>query len=404
VLAIVAQQVDDAMKDDAKAWYLVAGGPAGARAILSTIASSMMTFTGVVFSVTVLVLQLASSQFSPRVLRTFLKDRASQLALGTFVGTFVFAMLGLRNTIGTGPGTDLSVPTFTVWVSMVLALACVLTFIAFIHHIAQSIRAIVVIRRIGDETRASMDRLYPESVGEGVVDEDPPVLESPVTLQVAHAGASGVLARVHSDLLESVARDGRVALTLTVRPGDFIAHGAPLFDVRGDASQVDIDALAASVVTRSERDVDDDIAFGIRELVDIAERALSPGVNDPSTAVQVIDELHDLLRRLARRRFPSPVRETENGEVVLVLPRAGFDDLVRLAIEEIRQYGAGSVQVLRRLRGLIDDVSSVAPPGRTKELDAQRSLLDAAVSRALPDARDQALAGIATFGRREPAT
>lgn len=390
-LSFAVAQVDDALKPKASAWYLFKGGAEAAREVLSTVASSMMTFTGVVFSVTVLVLQLASTQFSPRVLRTFLKDRLSQLALGTFVGSFVYALLGLRRVRGEGNTIEGNVPSFTVWLSVMLAIASVAAFVAFIHHVAQSIRAVVVVRRIGDETRASLDRIYPESIGDEV-DESVPELAQPVTLEVPYRGHPGVLAEVAAEELADAARQARVVIKVVPMLGDFVPNGSPLFQVRGPVSALDLEVATSALRIRAERDAREDTAFGIRELVDVAERALSPGVNDPSTAVLVLDELHDILRRLARRRFPSPVRRASGGELVAILPRHDFDDLVRLALDEIRHDGASSIQVMRRLRALVLDVMSAAPSHRRGELAVQLHLLEAAVQRGIPDARDRATA------------
>jgi uncharacterized membrane protein len=389
LLAHIAKRIDDHVESDATAWYLFEGGAEGARQVLSTIASSMMTFTGVVFSVTVLVLQLASSQFSPRVLRTFLKDQPAQLALGTFVGTFVYALFGLRSVRGKTDEIDLNVPSFTVWFAVLLALLCVGAFIGYIHHVAQSIRAVVVIRRIADETRSAMKRLYPEGIGDELEEQDMPAFQGPVTLLVLHRGSSGVLSDVHADELVSSAREARVVLRLLPCVGDFVAQGSPLFEVRGGAEKLDIRVATSALVVNSERDISNDVAFGFRELVDVAERALSPSTNDPTTAIQVLDEIHDLLLRLARRRFPDPARRSEDGELLVYLPRLDFDDFVRLALDEIRQYGANSIQVLRRLRFLVEDLSRIAPPWRRAELAIQLALLDAAAKRAFPDASDQ---------------
>ncbi len=387
-LSVLVERVDASVAQDATAWYLFEGGPDAAREVLSTIASSMMTFTGVVFSVTVLVLQLASNQFSPRVLRTFLKDRLSQLALGIFVGTFVYALLGLRSIRGAGAVFERKVPSFMVWLSVILAIACVGAFVGFIHHVAQSIRAVVVIRRIGDDTRASLDRMYPEGIGDES-DEPLPALAAPISLEVPNPRSAGVLAEVDADMLADAAGAGGVVVRVVPRLGQFVAHGGILLRVSGNAAALDLDLVVSAFQLRKESDVHHDVSFGLRELVDIAERALSPGVNDPSTAVQVLDELHDILRRLARRRLPAPVRNAPGGEPLLILPRMEFDDFVRLALDEIRQYGSSSVQVLRRIRELVLDVLSVAPAHRRGELVAQLELVEAAAQRSFPDAHDR---------------
>lgn len=383
-LSFAVERIDDLVSNDVTAWYLFKGGPEAAREVLSTVASSMMTFTGLVFSVTMVVLQLASSQFSPRVIRTFLKDRPSQLSLGTFVGTFVFALLGLRKARGAGDGFELHVPSFTVWLSVILSLGCVVAFVGFIHHTAQSIRAEVVIRRIGAETRASIERLYPDGIGVAIDEEPCRSAEAPVTLVIPNDGPSGVLAKVDVESLVRSCGEGDAILHLLPRLGDFVPYGAPLFEVRGASDTVNIARASAAVRLRGDHDVQQGASFGIRELVDIAERALSPGINDSSTAVEVIHELHDILRRLATRRFPSSIRRAEDGHVVLILPHLTFDEFVALGVNEIRRAGKDAPQVLSPLRDLLIDVKRVAPPQRRAELDAQLALVNAALANATP--------------------
>lgn len=379
--SIGLEAVDERLSPDATAWYLFRGGPDGARELLSAIASSLMTFTGVVFSVTVLVLQLASSQFSPRVLRTFLSDRGTQGTLAVFIGTFVYALLTLRTVRGATEGVEEFVPSLSVWCAVVLATVCVATFVYFIHHVAQSIRAVNVLARIADETRASLDRLFPDGVGDdsGVIDQKAYPTGEP-SLLVLHRGASGVVMAVAEERIWTLASDADVAISLVPMIGDFVAEGGVLFEVRGDAERLDCDALAATVTTGRERTLSQDPAFGFRGIVDVAERALSPGVNDPSTAVQAIDQLHDLLRRLATRRFPGAARLDAAGSVRVLLPRPDFDAYVRLALDEIRHYGEGSIQVSRRLRLLLQDLLQVTPSGRSAELRRQLHALDAAAA------------------------
>nr|WP_194941168.1 MULTISPECIES: DUF2254 domain-containing protein [Myxococcaceae] len=391
-LSFLAERLDASLAHDFTAWYLFRGGPEGAREVLSTIASSMMTFTGVVFSVTVLVLQLASNQFSPRVLRTFLRDRGSQAALGIFVGTFAYALLGLRSVRGASDGVEAHVPAFTVWLAVVLAGACVCTFIYFLHHVAQSIRAVNVLSRIGDETRERLDTLYPEPVGEEPEAPRPAVPQGLPSAIIPQPRRSGVVVAVDEEALWRCACRAGVTLALVPRVGDFVPQGGALFEVWGDAGRLDARAAAAAIAVDDERDLRQDVAFGLRQLVDVAERALSPGVNDPTTAVQALDQLHDLLRRLAHRRFPSPARVDAEGRVRLLLPRPSWEGCVRLALDEIRQAGEGATQVTQRLRFLLEDLLSVAPPARRPELLRQRALLEASVRHGFADARDQEVA------------
>jgi len=228
-----------------------------------------------------------------------------------------------------GPEGARSVLSLSVWIAVVLAVLCVGTFIYYIHHVAQSIRAVVIISRIRDETHHTLERMYPEGVGEDTEEAHPEKPEGPPSLLVMNPGTSGVLVAVDDEQLFSCARKADVTLVLVPLVGDFVPHGATLFAVWGEASELGVEALLDSLVIGPERTLQQDTAFGFRQLVDIAERALSPGIKDPTTAVQDIDAMHDLLRRMVGRRFPSPAREDEGGTVRLLCPRPDWSAHVR---------------------------------------------------------------------------
>jgi uncharacterized membrane protein len=356
-LSLALEQVDRQLSAERSSWFLFGGGPDGARELFSAVATSMLSFAGLVFSITVLVLQLASNQFSPRSLRTFLGDQRSKLAMGIFAGTYVYALLGLRLVRGATEAHEPFVPALSAWLTVPLALASVAGFIAYLQHIAQSIRAVVVIGRIADETRAAIEKLYPEQVGDEA-GAAPGVLESlaaPVTQHRAkHFGR--VVAVDEDQLMELAARSG-LSIRFLFEVGDFVPQGAPVFEVWGAAATLDTDELLDCLTLGRERTLLQDARFGFRQLVDVAGRALSPSTNDPSTAVEVLDQLHELLRRLAARRFPDPVRGVEAG-VVLVLPRPSWSDYLGLALDEVQHWGRDSLQ----LRAALDDLLQVAPP------------------------------------------
>ncbi len=365
---------------------LFAGGPDSARLVLSTIGAAMLTFTGLVFTITMLVLQLASSQLSPRVMRTFLRDRVNQGVLGLFIATFLYALLVLRD-VRSPPDGPAFVPAIAVSVAYALLLASVGTFVAYIHHMAQAIRATTVLRSVADETRHAIERLYPQGIGDEPAAPVPSLPERPPDAVVSLDRAPGVITSVDEGVLVRLARDHAVCVGLIHAVGDFVPTNAPLLRVwragsadDGDkATDLPLDALAHAIETGQERTMTQDAAFGIRQIVDIAERALSPGTNDPTTAVQALDELHDLLRRLAARSIPSPVRLADDGSILLHLPRPDWDDYVALALDEIRHFGAGSIQIARRLRYLLLDVRSAAPGFRHPPIDRQLHLLDAGI-------------------------
>lgn len=375
VAARVLAGVDRMIGWQRDTWYLFGGSAESARALLSTVSSSMMTFTGLVFSITILVLQLASAQFSPRVLRTFLEDRNSQLAMAAFVGTFVYALALLPVVRGSEQEAAAFVPGLALFVAFALVLFSVGVFVRYIDHMAHSIRAVSLIKRVSADARGAIETMYPDELP-GDPEHDVGKPSAPAET-LAHAGRAGVLAAVDENALMAAACAADSVVALIPSPGDFVPHGAPLARIWGGDEQL-IAAIRAAVSIESERTAHQDPSFGFRQLVDIAERALSPGVNDPSTAVQVLDELHDLLRWLATRSFPSPYGCDPQGRLRVILPRPDWDAYVNLALDEILHYGAGSLQIGARVRRLLADCRTVAPPARRGALDRQLARLDAA--------------------------
>ena len=337
--------------------FTFGAGPEGAREVLSAITTAMITFTGLVFSITIVVLQLTSSQFSPRVLRTFLRDRLTQAALGVFVATFVYAVLVLR-TISSGD--VLFVPALSTTVALVLLLGSVAMFVAYIHHVATAIQATSIIAAIAEETRRALDRRFPGAQG---IETEDAAAQRPqgVVTAVVPAPRSGVVTSFDETRLVELASAADVVLRSGRRIGEFVPQGAPLLEVLGEG-EVDGTALAGTVLQAQDRSVDVDVAFGFRQLVDIAERALSPGVNDPTTAVEALDQLHDLLRRLATRPMRSGTHVDDAGRVRLLLPAEDMAYFLSLALDEVEQYGAESQQVVARVRALLDDVTAAALP------------------------------------------
>lgn len=389
VVAKVLPRVEGDLHGDRGAWYLFSGQAASARELVSTIASSMMTFTGLVFSITILVLQLASSQFSPRVLRTFLEDGATRWAMAAFIGTFVYAMALLPEIHDAGAAGGERVPALAIFIAFALVLVSVAVFIRYIDAMAHSIRAVHVVHRVARDAAAAIDHLYPEGAG-GDPEVAPRLPKMPPSQAVHNDGKAGVLAAVDEERLVALACRTDAVIALGPELGDFVVRDGVLFRV-WSRSPVDSDELRRCIALAEERTPHQDPAFGLRQLVDVAERALSPGVNDPTTAVQALDQIHDLLRSLANRRFPSECRVDTEGELRVVLPRPGWDALVRLAFDEIRQYGKGSIQVLRRMRAVLVDLRELAPPLRRTVLDIELRELDA-VAGELGSPADQKLA------------
>ena len=389
VLADVLSAVDRGLPPDGGIPFFIFSGTAdGARAMLSTIAQSMLTFTGLVFTITMLVLQLASSQLSPQVMRTFLRDRGNQIVLGLFVATFVYTLFVLSEVRAPAGGDNGFVPAFSIWVAFALLLASVGAFIYYIDHMAHAIRASSVISSIWAETTTTIDRLFPEpAVDEPDAHGDFPRVARPDL--VLTAPDAGVVVAVDEKRLCAAVAVGDRALELVPAVGDFITEGGLLARLWGDWDREAAEHARGAIGVEQERTLDQDAAFGFRQLVDIAIRALSPGTNDPATAVQALDRIHDLLRRLAVRRFPAPVRAV-NGQVRLLFHRPDWDEYVRLGLDEIRLAGGTQLQVTRRLTAILSDLAAVAPEDRQTAIQEQQAALDISVERGFTTAIDRA--------------
>lgn len=360
----------------------VSGDPQAALQILYLIAFAMLTLTGLVLSLLVVAVQLAMGTFSPRIVRQILQDRPSQFAIGLFAGTFTHAMLSMRE-VQTTPG-DGSVPGLAVVVAIVLVLACIGTLIWYLNHIGQSLRTAALVGWVANDTIESLDHAYPDRGDQQEL--GPHLLAAP---------RSGVIFKVGHSRLVRLAERANCRLELLWAIGDFVPVGAALVRVDGDPTGLSVKAVTGCVVLGPERTLNQDVAYGIRLLVDIAGRSLSGGpFSDPTTAVQAIDRLHDILRQLAHRPLHTGQYHDAAGELRLVTPSLQWDGFVRVAFDEIRQVGAGSPQVTRRLRAALDDLLTVAPADRRPALERQLALLEESASAAGGLAADRATATI----------
>ena len=352
-------------------------------AILSTIAASMVSLAALVLTITMVVVQLAMGQFSPRIVQTFLRDKPSQVAVGLFVATFVHAILTLREVQVSGGGT---VPGIAILVSYVLVVVSVIVLVLYVHHIGRSLRVSALIELVGNDTRALLDLQYPDGL-------DDVVTSMEFHDNVIVADHSGVVTFIERDRLIAVAQDADCVLEMTVPLGAFVPAGAPLFAVTGDMQRLDVDTATRAVRLGLERTLDQDVAYGMRMLVDMAERSLaeSPFV-DPTTAVQAIDRLHDCLRQLAQRALPDGRCRDKEGTVRLVLRVMDWDAFLHLAFDEIRLAGARSPQITRRLVAVLADLETVVPSDRLSAIRHQRAALLSAVADQVSESDDIAFA------------
>jgi uncharacterized membrane protein len=376
VYAVVLIQIDYAGGDRWLAqWPRTFGVAAeGARDMLSTLAGSMMTVMGITFAMTLLALALVSSQYTSRILRNFMRNRVTQVTLGTFAGIFVYCLIVLH-AIRTGDAPF--VPSLAVFFAFILAFGGIAVLIFFIHHIASSIQASSIIATVAQDTEASIDRLLPEKLDQGP-DEDEgrnQVLEpqDERTWYPVPAAVSGYIQSVNIAALMNLARDSRTIVRMEHGIGAFVVQDTALVSLAltYPPDQKTIDVLNGVYSIGGHRTVEQDLAFGIRQLVDMAMKALSPGVNDTSTAVMCVDYLTSILARLAGRQFPPSHRyEEEALRVIAIVPT--FEGLLLEAFDQIRGSAEVNVAILVRMLGALDTIGSLTiRPSHLRALDEQ---------------------------------
>lgn len=343
--------------------WVYTGGAEGARAVLSTIAASMITVAGVAFSITIVALTLASQQFGPRLLRNFLRDLGNQVTLGTFIATYLYCLLVLRTVRGTDDGQF--VPHLAVTIGVVLATLSVGVLIYFIHHIATSIQASQVIANVARDLDGAIERLFPERIGHaGDTEPTEGTGRTPLTFKEARtvvATHSGYVQAVESAQLLTAACEGEVVVRVDARPGSFVRTGGPLASilstVRPD-TEFDDDALRRAFIIGPDRTGTQDVGFFFDQLVELGVRALSPGINDPATARACIDRLEDALGHLSSRHLPSAYRYDDNGKLRVVAEAVTLAGMLDLAFTELSHYGYSSISVSCRLLHAMRDLAS----------------------------------------------
>ena len=377
VAAILLSFVTVAM-DDWLGWKLLseapfgnAGGPSGARSLLTIIAGSMITVASLTFSITIAALALASSQLGPRMMRNFVRDRGNQIVLGTFIATFVYCVMILRTV--RGPEGTVFVPSISVTMGLVLAVASLAVLIYFINHISMSIQATRVIASIGADLDATIDRLYPQRIDWSRTPEEierqthdaeePP--EPPGEVHHVSSRRSGYIHNVKFDALVQTAKKASVVVRIPHHAGQFIAKGATIAEVFADDGRThngDLDdEVVAAFVVGYDRAAGEDIEYYIDQLVEIAVRALSPGINDPFTAMACVDRLGASLRQLAERILPSPYHQDDEGTVRVIAKTQTFEGALSAAFNLIRQYGQSSAPVSMRMMETLAVLAEWAP-------------------------------------------
>ncbi len=355
--------------------WVYGSSPDGVRSLLSTIASSMISVAGVTFSITLATLSLASSQLGPRLINNFMRDRGNQVVLGTFVSNFVYCLLVLRTIRGTDEITF--VPHLSVIVAVGLTLVSLMVLIYFFDHVSKIIQAQNMITNIGRELARAIERMFAESPkGSGYEftlrhDEDQPADFADDSVSIS-APASGYLQSIDHDGLSQLAHKSNLIIQVKHRPGHFIAKGAPLASIYPAAqheAEIEDDVLGCFVVG-SERLRMQDIEFIIEQLVEIAIRALSPGINDPFTAIASLDQLGSTLAELAERTIPTGYYYDEDDHLRVISQSTTFEGVINKAFDQIRQHSRADVAVTIRLLEVLAVIGA-----RTQQQPQREALL-----------------------------
>lgn len=391
VLGVVLPHVDRHADATLPSWLdsvLFSGDPGAARTVLDAISSSLITVTSLTFSLTVVTLQLASSQFSPRLLRTFTSDVFVQATLALFLATFTFSLTVLRSVRSEGAAQAVFVPRISVTASFLLAIASVIGLVVFLSHLARQIRVETMLRDVHADATATIEAvLAPRRQTHGPTDPAP---TPPAYASMLFAQSSGFLVRVDEDELLACAIEHDILCVLDTRPGASVVAGTPIGSIWSAAGPLGPDdeeelrrCIGKGMHIGFERTAAQDVGYGLRQLTDVANKALSPGINDPTTAVHALGHISAVLCELADRDLGPKPRHDDTGRIRVVLRRPDLADLVDLAITQPRRYGSSDPQVMMRLFQLLEEVAwHAATPDQRRVVAAHLGRLDATVSSA----------------------
>lgn len=353
LLAGLTTALDESMTDWFRlTWgWKLGGGAEGASAVMAALTGSMITITGVVFSMTLVALSLTSSQFGPRLLRNFMRDTTTQVVLGTFISTFLYCLIVLR-TIKRADGVSF-VPHLSVLIGVFFAVVSVGVLIYFIHHVSVSIQANEIVARVGNELIEGIDRLIPERTRQ----EKPPIEVEPANadlLETFHqesrpvgADGDGYIQFIDHEALMGLAVEEDIVIRIASRPGHYVVTQRPLVQIwpgNRISDQLKHRVNLAFALGR-ERIPRQDIEFLVNQLVEIAVRALSPGLNDPFTAIACVDRLGSALSRMVQRDAPPPYLRDEQDKLRIITAAVTFPIAMDTAFNQIRQYGFSSASV-----------------------------------------------------------
>jgi uncharacterized membrane protein len=369
-------------------WKFLDLAVSGAQATLQAIVTANLSFVVFTFGSLLVAIQVASAQLTPRIIATtLLRDQVVKYTVGLFIFTLLFA-ISAQNRI------DDTVYEFTLFVAAFLGVVCFAAFFYLIDYASRLLRPISILAHVGNAGLAVVDSVYPElSVRPYTPAGLRPKFERPDRI-IPHRGASGIVLAVNLKTLVEEAERAKVVIEFVPQVGDFVAIEEPLFNIYGHEENIDIDALRSAVAFGSERTLEQDPTFAFRIVIDIALRALSPAINDPTTAVLAIDQLHRLLRLVGKRNLRTDEIRGPSGELRAIFRTPNWEDFVNLAFSEVRACGSSNLQIVRRLRAMIENLVQTSPAHRHSALQKQLELLEREIQKQFKYEEERELARI----------
>jgi uncharacterized membrane protein len=351
--------------------YLFTGSADSARSVLSVISGAMIGVAGTVFSITLVALTLASSQFGPRLLRNFMHERINQVVLGTYISTYVYCLMVL-NVIKDNDEIEF-IPIFSVFLAILAAVANIILLIVFIHHISVSIQADKVISEISAALSKNINQLFSEERGEdNTPRKDPDLIKLKKSYkyhQSITSPKSGYLQYIDIEIIMNVAKENMGLAILQFQPGDHVVEGIVLIENYAEEPlrKEDLQKLQKAFMIGKVRTPQQDAEYSIHQMVEVASRALSPGVNDPFTAIACIDNLTATMCQLTKVKFPSAYLYDEHGKLREVLKTLTFEVMLNASFNQIRQFAKGSPSVVIRLMEAMITINKLAKTGKQKK-------------------------------------
>jgi uncharacterized membrane protein len=356
--------------DAALGWQILRFTASGGQAMLQTVTTMTLSFIVFTFGSLLVAIQVASGQLTPRVIATtLLRDNVVRYTVGLFVFSLLFAISVNNRIEGTGD-------QLVLVVAGVLGLLSMAAFLYLIDYAARLLRPISILSRVGENGLTVIAAVYPQPTRGPSLPHIKPRTPGMPSRIVLHAGRSGVILSVNIEKLLAESQKANVLVELVPVVGDFVGKDEPLFALYGNGSCIDENILRSSISFGLERTLEQDPTFAFRIILDIALKALSPAINDPTTAVLAIDQIHSLLRSAGRRNLRTDHITDESGKLGVIFRTPNWEDFVNLACTELRRYGADSIQVVRRLRAMIENLIRTLPEDRHAALQAQLALLD----------------------------